>query len=455
VLNPGKVVEAPPMTENLRYGPGYAPAEPATLFDYSKQEGFVRSIEMCNGSGVCRKRQGGTMCPSFRATLDEKDSTRGRANALRLALAGEQPLRELRSHWVYDVLDLCLMCKGCKAECPSNVDLAKLKAEFLSFYYEEKSRPLGHRLMAQVHRLNRLGAPFAPLVNWLQERRPLRWLLEKGAGIDRRRSLPPLHRDHFRRWFHRRRNGPAEPHARVLLLDDCFTSYNEPEIGRAAVGVLERAGYVVELVGFACCGRPAISKGMLRDARALIQAQAPALAQRVADGAPILGLEPSCLLTLADEWPELVPGPETKRIAAAAKLADGWLAEQVKAGRCSLELRPRPGKCVLHGHCHQKALVGAGGSAAALRLVPGLEVAVLDAGCCGMAGSFGFEKEHYDLSVKIAGLQLLPALAAEPNALVTAPGTSCRHQIKDLAKRRALHPLEVLAEQIEGPSAAP
>jgi Fe-S oxidoreductase len=361
-------------------------------------------------------------------------------------------VRGLRSRWVYDVLDLCLMCKACKAECPSNVDMAKLKAEFLNFYYEARPRPLGHRLMGRIYLLNRLGAPVAPLVNWLQASRPLRWLLEQVAGIDRRRSLPLLHRDHFRRWFARHSyRSPAGSRGLVLLLDDCFTTFNEPAIGRAAVRVLEAAGYMVALAGLTCCGRPLISKGMLREARALIQAQASSLADRVADGIPILGLEPSCLLTLADEWPELVPGPNTKRIAAAAQLADGWLARQVKTGRCELALAPRAEKCLLHGHCHQKALVGAGGTAAALRLVPDLDVTILDVGCCGMAGSFGYEKEHYDLSVKIAGLQLLPALAAAPTALVVAPGTSCRHQIRDLAGRRALHPLEVLAGQLSPP----
>jgi FAD/FMN-containing dehydrogenase/Fe-S oxidoreductase len=451
LLNPGRIVEAPAMTANLRYGPGYAPPELPTAFDYSRQEGLVRSIELCNGSGVCRKLQGGTMCPSFRATRDEKDSTRGRANALRLALAGEEPLHELRSRWVYDVLDLCLMCKACKAECPSNVDLAKLKAEFLHQYYRGRPRPLGHLLVGRIYQANRLGAPLAPLVNWLQERRLLRWLLEKTAGIDRRRSLPPLHADHFRRWF-ARRPPPARPAGRgtVLLLDDCFTTFNDPGIGRAAVHVLEAAGYNVELAGLTCCCRPLISKGLLGRARALIRAQAPTLARQVAGGTPILGLEPSCVLTLADEWPDLVPGRDTQRVAAAADLADTWLARQLKAGGCELDLRPRPGSCVLHGHCHQKALRGTGGTAALLRRVPGLDLTVLDAGCCGMAGSFGFEKEHYDVSVQIAGLELLPGLAAAPLATVIAPGTSCRHQIKDLAGRQALHPLEVVAEAVQG-----
>jgi len=447
LLNPGRIVHAPPMTDNLRYGPPYDPLEPPTVFDYSRQEGFLRSIELCNGNGACRKLQGGTMCPSYRATRDEKDTTRGRANVLRLALAGRQPLENSRE--VYEVLDLCLMCKGCKAECPSNVDVAKHKAEFLNFYYRHRSRPLSHRLLADIHRLNRLGAPLAPLVNFLQARRWFRWLLEKGAGIDRRRSLPPLHRWHFRRWFaHHPADAAAGRNGRVLLLADCFTTYNEPDIGRAAVRVLERAGYTVELADLSCCGRPMISKGFLDLARTLVQEQAGPLAQRLAQGTPLLGLEPSCLLTLVDEWTELLPGAQTKAIAAAARLADNWLVEQIHNERCKLPLRPLPQQCLLHGHCHQKALLGAGGTAAALRLIPQLDVTVLDSGCCGMAGSFGFEREHYELSVQIANLALLPALAKAPEALVVAPGTSCRHQIKDLARRPARHPLEVLEAQL-------
>jgi FAD/FMN-containing dehydrogenase/Fe-S oxidoreductase len=447
LLNPGKIVAAEPMTENLRYGPDYHPVAPETVFEYQKQGGFVRAIEQCNGNGACRKLAGGTMCPSFRATRDEKDSTRARANALRLALASPQPAREVRSRWVHDVLDLCLMCKACKSECPANVDMAQLKAEFLEHYYEGRMRPLGQHLMANIHLLNRLGSAAAPLVNWLQTRRPLRWLLEKMAGIDRRRSLPPLHADHFRHWFSKRRPA-AGLGEKVLLLDDCFTTFNEPEIGQAAVRVLEAAGCSVELAGLTCCGRSLISKGFLRSARELIAAQLPALARRVADGTPLLGLEPSCLLTLADEWQELVPGADARRVAAAARLADAWLADQARAGR-PLKLKAATSQVLVHGHCHQKALVGVGGTSAALCLVPGLTVNVLDTGCCGMAGSFGFEKEHYDLSVRVAELSLLPALRADPAATVVAPGTSCRHQIKDLDGRRALHPLEVIAGQIE------
>jgi Fe-S oxidoreductase len=339
------------------------------------------------------------------------------------------------------------MCKACKTECPSSVDMAKLKAEFLHLYYKGRLRPPGHHLMGAIHLVNRLGSFAAPLVNWVQSRPLVRWLMEATAGIDRRRSLPLLHRDHFRKWFAQR---PAGRGRRVLLMADCFTNYNEPAIGQAAVRVLERAGFKVELAPMQCCGRALISKGFLPAARKLAESQLPLLAERVADGTPLLGLEPSCLLTLVDEWPELVPGDAARRVAEAAELADVWLAREVKAHRCELPLRPRTEKCVLHGHCHQKALGRAAGSAAALRLVPELDVNVLDTGCCGMAGSFGYEKEHFDLSARVAELSLLPALREATDATVAAPGTSCRHQIKDLAGRRALHPFEVLAEQIEG-----
>ncbi|MBX9624363.1 MAG: 4Fe-4S dicluster domain-containing protein, partial [Gemmataceae bacterium] len=470
VLNPGKVVDGPAMDESLRVEPGRPLPEVPTAFDYAKQGGFFRSIELCNGVGVCRKTQGGAMCPSYRVTRDERDTTRGRANALRVSLLDAAPFpgsspagggvsspvpprppgegvrgRGLSARWVHEVMDLCLSCKACKSECPSNVDVAKLKAEFLHAYYAGRPRPLGDLLVKHVHRLSPLGARFAGMGNWLARRGWARRTLEGLTGIDRRRSLPELHRDHFRRWFARRAGGVSPPsRGRVVLLDDCFTTYQEPNIGRAAVTLLERAGYAVELAGV-CCGRAMISKGFLADARRLARDGIAKLDRYAAAGVPILGLEPSCLLTLADEWPELVPGPAARRVAAAAELADGWLARQARDGGLSLDLPALDGKALLHAHCHQKALVGAGGSADALRLAPGLGVTVLDAGCCGMAGSFGYEKRHYDVSVAVANLALVPAIKADPDAVVVATGTSCRHQVRDLTGRRALHPLEVLA----------
>ena len=488
VLNPGKIVDAPAMEANLRVPPGAAPADPPTVFDYGKQGGFFRSVELCNGAGVCRKTQGGAMCPSYRATRDEQDTTRARANALRLALTTE-PLppapspkkgggaggvssgddsraraseysapppflgegaggrgssrhTPIAQRWVMDVMDLCLSCKACKSECPSNVDVAKLKAEFLHAYYARHARPLGHLLAKHVHRLSPLAARFAGVNNWLARRRWVRRTMEAAAGIDRRRSLPEWHRDHFRRWFARRVSPPRAKH--VVLLDDCFTTYQEPRIGRAAVALLERAGFTVELAGV-CCGRAMMSKGFLTGAQELARAGVAKLDRFAAAGVPILGLEPSCVAALADEWPELVPGAAAKRVAAVAELADGWLARQVRDNGLSLEVAPRAGAALLHPHCHQKALVGAQGTADALRLVRGLDVRVLDAGCCGMAGAFGYEKQHYDISVKIANLELVPAVTANPGAAVIATGTSCRHQIRDLTGRTALHPLEVLA----------
>ncbi|MDB5312479.1 MAG: glpC 1 [Gemmataceae bacterium] len=488
VLNPGKVVDGPAMEENFRVPPGRPLPDVATVFDYSGQGGFFRSVELCNGVGVCRKTQGGAMCPSYRATRDERDTTRARANALRIA-ASSSVLRPpsfgpgafpssraegrgtedegrhavIGQRWVAEVMDLCLSCKACKSECPSNVDMAKLKAEFLHAFYAARPRPPGHLLVKNIHRLSPLAADWAGVGNWLARRPWVRRVLESVAGIDRRRTLPDLHRDHFRRWFSRMRNAECGmrngsgqdgssiphsafriPHSKVVLLDDCFTTFQEPRIGRAAVGLLARAGYAVELAGI-CCGRAMISKGFLTDARQLAREGVAKLDRYAAAGVPILGLEPSCILTLADEWPELVPGAAAKRVAAAAEMADGWLARQVRDNGVSLEVPAAAGTALFHGHCHQKALVGVRGSADALKLVSGLDVTVLDAGCCGMAGAFGYEKEHYDVSVAVANLVLVPAIKADPAAVVVATGTSCRHQIRDLTGRPALHPLEVLA----------
>ncbi|WP_020472944.1 FAD-binding and (Fe-S)-binding domain-containing protein [Zavarzinella formosa] len=449
LLNPGKIVHAPPMTENLRYSPAYQPIALPLVFDYSKQKGFFSSVELCNGAGVCRKTQGGAMCPSFRATRDEQDNTRGRANALRLAITHQTPddktgKSPLAQRWLHDVMDLCLSCKACKTECPSNVDMAKLKAEFQHAYHAEHGRPLGHRLVRHIHQLNAIGSWMAPLANWMNRRRAWRWFFELLTGYDRRRPMPMFHRRHFRKWFRNRPPSFTPKTNKVLLFDDCLTTFNEPNIGRAAVGLLEAAGCEVELVNPICCGRAMLSKGYLAEVKELVTRQAADLAKRITPDTVILGWEPSCVLTLSDEWSELLPGEDTRKIAAAVQLADHWLAAKLASGELSLPLKGEPTSCTFHGHCHQRALVGVAGSASLLKQVPGLSVKTLDAGCCGMAGAFGYEKKHYDVSVKIAGLELLPALKTDEAGIIAATGTSCRHQIEDLAGREAMHPLEVL-----------
>jgi Fe-S oxidoreductase/FAD/FMN-containing dehydrogenase len=450
-LNPGKIVAAPDLTENLRIGPDYRAEEPATIFDFSKQGGFARAVEMCSGVGACRKETGGTMCPSYMVTRDEEHTTRGRANALRLVMSGALPADGLANETLHAALDLCLQCKACKSECPSNVDMAKLKAEFLHHYYQGHPLPLGTLLLGQIHRLAPIGAAVAPLANWSLRQGWFKWLLEKAAGIDRRRELPRFEANHLRKWFRRH---PVDPRAgtrgSVVLLDDCFTTFNTPAVGRAAVRVLEAAGYRVELAGLACCGRPAISKGLLALGRDLARDNVARLVEHARRGTPIVGCEPSCVLTLVDEYRDFRLGPDADLVAASTRLVDAFVADRA----CVPDLALRPpagaGRVLLHGHCQQKALVGTAGTIAALKRVPGLEVKELDSGCCGMAGSFGYERGHYGVSTALANRVLLPAAAADRDALLVAPGFSCRSQVHGLAGIEALHPIEVLAAQLDG-----
>jgi FAD/FMN-containing dehydrogenase/Fe-S oxidoreductase len=449
-LNPGKVIGDCDPALNLRIGPDYHPLQPAeTVLDFSSQGGFSRAVEMCSGVGACRKTNSGTMCPSYMATRDELHSTRGRANLLRLAMTGE-----LGSHdgtfddpVLVESLDLCLQCKACKSECPSKVDVAKLKSEALHQRYSCRPRPLSHLLLGQIHRLNPVAARVAPATNALLRNPAFKWLLEKIAGIDRRRTLPTFARDDFRRWFqHHPLPEAAGSRGTVVLLDDCFTTYNNPDLGSAAVRVLEASGYKVELAGIACCGRPAISKGMLKLARELAGSAVEKLAPYAQRGIPILGCEPSCLVTLVDEYRELRLGPAAEQVAQAAKLVDAFVGDLGSVS--SLQLAPLPRRVLLHGHCQQKAILGTAGTVAALRRVPELEIKELDAGCCGMAGSFGYEAGHYEISVALANRTLIPSARADSSALLVAPGFSCRSQVRSLAGIEAMHPIEILAGQL-------
>jgi FAD/FMN-containing dehydrogenase/Fe-S oxidoreductase len=444
-LNPGNIVASPGITEHLRYGPAYKTWEPKTLLDFSAQGGFAAAVEMCNGVGVCRKKLEGTMCPSYMATRDEEHSTRGRANALRAVLSGRVPPADFAGRRLYEVMDLCLECKGCKAECPANVDMAKMKYEFLHHYHQVNGLPLRNRVFGHIARLSRLGSGLSPLSNWIARSLPNRLLMEKVLGIDRRRPLPPFAGETFTAWFDRRKPAREAPRGRVVLFADTFVTYNAPEVGRAAVELLEAAGYRVELIDKKCCGRPLISKGMLGEARAHAEWNVARLAPLVDRGVPVVGLEPSCLLTLRDEYVDLLRTDESRRVAGHSFLLEEFLLRERARG---LDLAWRngaaPRRALLHGHCHQKAMVGTAPTVQALRWA-GFEVAEVDSGCCGMAGSFGFEKEHYDLSVALGNRRLAPAVKAAPaDTEVVAPGISCRQQIQHLAGRRARHPAEVL-----------
>jgi Fe-S oxidoreductase len=459
-MNPGNIVASPGITEHLRYGTAYTTWQPTTLLDFSEQGGFAASVEMCNGVGAGRKTLEGTMCPSYMATRDEEHSTRARANALRAVLSGRLPRSEFTGRRLYEVMDLCLECKGCKAECPSNVDMAKMKYEFLHHYYQANGLPLRNRLFGRIARLNRVASRFPSAFNRLARLGASRWLLEKVAGIDRRRPLPSLADETFTAWFARTEPGRASlrpptveaglagPVTKDLVLfPDTFVTYNAPEIGRAAVRLLERLGYRIVLVDRKCCGRPLISKGLLAEAREHAAWNVAQLYPWAARGVAIVGLEPSCLLTLRDESVDLPRPDEARAVAGQSFLLEEFLLRE-RARGLTLPFAARGGKALLHGHCHQKALVGTAPTVAALRWA-GLEVSEVDSGCCGMAGAFGFEREHYDISVSLGNRRLAPAVkAAEATTEVVAPGVSCRQQIEHLTGRRPKHPAEVLRQSL-------
>ena len=452
LMNPGKVVDSPSMTENLRYGAGYRTMGVDTHLSFRREGGFAAAIEMCNGAGVCRKLGSGTMCPSYMATRDEHDTTRGRANALRDALAGRVLDRsQFTDKGTYEVLDLCLSCKACKTECPSSVDMAKIKTEFLAQYHETHGTPLRSRVFGNIHTLNRLGSAVAPLAN-LTLHTPLARVGKQALGVHPAREIAPFARETFEDWFKvRRETAPKGTRGIAVYYHDTFANYNYPEIGKAAVRLLEAAGYGVEIVQRrACCGRPMLSKGLVEDARKLAKRNVEALAPFVRKGVPVVGTEPSCILTLRDEYPDLLPDdPAVAELAANSYMIDEFLAQLQERGELDIAWRDEPGPRVLfHGHCHQKALIGMAPSMAVLRAA-GCQAEESGAGCCGMAGSFGYEAEHYEVSRKIGAERLFPKVEAQARETVIAvAGVSCREQIGHFTKRRPIHIAEVLATRI-------
>lgn len=471
LLNPGVIVDAGPMTDHLRRSPAAATPPLLDWRDYEQNDllpmlpdsppaaapgsGLVRAIEMCNGSAVCLQRAGGTMCPSYMVTRDEQHSTRGRANALRAAMTGLLPTEALTSERMHAVMDLCIGCKACKAECPSAVDMARLKTEFLARYHAAHGTPARDRFFVAAAALNRLGsgAP-APAAAWLLRSRPGKAAMAR-LGIAPQRELPVPARQSFMAWWRERADTPGSMEdADLVLLVDPFTNYVQPTIGMAATLFLEAAGRRVLAVA-ADDGRAAISKGMVEQARRAAAKTLDALGPFVARGLSVVGLEPSSLLTLRDEYLYLLPDdPRTRPTAALALTFEEYVAGAAERGDLDVAFGARPRRVLLHGHCHQKALVGTGPARRALAL-PGHDVVEVDSGCCGMAGAFGYEAEHYAVSMQMAERRLLPAVRAEADeTLIAAAGLSCRQQIGHGSGRTALHPAEILWQALRPDAAA-
>jgi FAD/FMN-containing dehydrogenase/Fe-S oxidoreductase len=438
IFNPGKIVDSPPLTANLRFGSAYRTPEPRTWFDYSDYGGFGRAVEMCSGVGACRKKVAGTMCPSYMVTRDETASTRGRANALRAAMTGVLDESGLGDDAVYSALDLCLECRACKTECPANVDMARFKSEFLADYYDRHGTPVRARALGNVHRTARWGSRFASIANRIASSPATRRINETLLGIDSRRTLPAWRSDTLERTARLR----PESGTPVALFNDTFTNHYDPEIGLAAIEILERAGSAVTLVRPGCCGRPLISQGLLREAQRQAETVVDGLYPIAERGEPILFLEPSCLSAIRDDMPGLLRGESQAR---AQKVAAGARLFEEYAAGLDLRLRPVNGRILVHGHCHQKSMGLLGATMSLLSRIPDAAPVDLDAGCCGMAGSFGYTRGHYDVSVAIANRKLIPAARAmNPGDVLIAPGTSCRHQVADLAQVAALHPAQLI-----------
>lgn len=450
LLNPGKIVDAPPITANLRFGPGYTTAQSQTTFDYREYGGLAGAAEMCSGLGACRKTHAGTMCPSFMATREEEHSTRGRANALRLVLSGQLGRDGLADEHVREVLDLCLECRACRTECPVGVDVGRMKSEFLAAYWRKRGTPLRARMLGNIHRVAAWGSRLAAIANPLGSAAILRHLGERLFDVDRRRRPPRFAARTLRQRL------PITPRADgPVLFVDTFANHFHPEVGLAAHDVMLRLGVHVSVASNVCCGRPLVSQGLLDDARRLARENALRLAELARSGRPIIVLEPSCLSMLREDAPDLLSGEERQKaldVARMAQLFETWLENECAAGRLKLTLRDGPSTILLHGHCHQKSMGELAPAKALLGRVPRAAIHDPDAGCCGMAGSFGYLKSHYDVSKAIGERRLLPAVRSlGSDAVLVASGTSCRQQILDFTGVRALHAAELVQNLLTNP----
>lgn len=454
IFNPNKIVDTPAMNTMLRFKPGQGTPEYKTFFDFEQTKGVVRAAELCNGSGDCRKTHmtGGTMCPSYMATKNEKDTTRARANILRESLTNPDQMDGFNNKEIMEVLDLCISCKGCTSECPSNVDMARLKAEAQYQYYKANGFPVRNRLMAHIADLNRLGSVFPTLTNFILKQP----LLKKMMGVANKRALPPIADMTVRKWYARHKEllTPSEPVGKVYFFCDEFTNYNDASIGIKALKLLSKLNYEVVLTDHAESGRSAISKGLLPKAKKAAEKNVEIFSRLITEKTPLIGLEPSAILSFRDEYPSLVRRDLKKQAAVLgenALLLEEFIASEAEAGRIKAEsFVDEKQQIRLHGHCHQKALSSMVAAKKTLLLPKNYEVTLIPSGCCGMAGSFGYEVEHYNVSQQIGDLVLFPTVRSLPKeTIVAAAGTSCRHQISDGTGRKAKHPAEILYEALK------
>lgn len=475
IFNPGKIVDAPPMNQQLRYMPDHPTPEIDTVFDFSENLGVLRAAEQCNGSGDCRKTEitGGIMCPSYMATRNERDTTRARANVLRHFLTNSDKPNRFAHNEVMEVMDLCISCKGCKLECPSNVDIAKLKAEFLQHYYDDKGVPFRTKIIANFTRMTALAALMPKLYNWAVTNPIASKLIKSVTGFAPGRSMPLLHDTTLSQWYKKHQQQSAvhasglsassattvtgkkdtQHKGKVYLFCDEFTNYNDTEVGIKAILLLEKLGYEVEIPKHVESGRTYLSKGLLKKAQAIAVKNIHYLRELVSAETPIIGLEPSAILTLRDEYLDLTKGSEkeyARKIAEHTFLFDEFIAREIDRGHITKDVFTKEKKLIkLHGHCHQKALSSLVPTKKMLSLPENYEVHLIRSGCCGMAGSFGYEKEHFDVSMQIGELVLFPTIRKQPEeVIIAAPGTSCRHQIKDGTSRVARHTAEILYEAL-------
>jgi FAD/FMN-containing dehydrogenase/Fe-S oxidoreductase len=455
IFNPNKIVDTPPMNTMLRYTPGQQTPAFKTVFRFNNQD-VLQHAEQCNGSGDCRKTQlsGGTMCPSFMATRNEKDTTRARANILREFLTHSNKANRFNHKEIYEVMDLCLSCKGCKSECPSNVDMAKLKAEFLQNYYDANGVPFRSRLIANFNRSSALGAVAPGIYNFVMTNPGVSKAVKRFSGFAEKRSMPTLYSKTLKSWYKKHKADHSKTAGRkVYLFCDEFTNFNDTEIGIKAILLLEQLGYEVIIPSHVESGRAWLSKGLLRYAKKIANKNIALLSGIVTEETPLVGIEPSAILTFRDEYVDLADDNQLEAAKALAKnvfLIDDFIARETEKGNITKQQFTTKSRLIkLHGHCQQKALTTAAGSVKMMSLPVNYTVETIPSGCCGMAGSFGYEKEHYDLSMKIGELVLFPAVRKQPeDVIIAAPGTSCRHQVKDGTGRKALHPVEVLYDAL-------